>query len=49
MSVTLELTAQEFEFIMTVLGHRPFMEVHALMQKLVAQANAQRVNEPANS
>lgn len=37
--VNLTLTQQEFEYLMNVLGQRPFLEVQALISKLVQQAN----------
>jgi hypothetical protein len=43
MEVELHLEAKEFEYIMSVLAQRPFIEVNQLMQKLVAQANMPRV------
>ena len=39
--LVLTLTAKEFEYVMNVLGQRPFLEVNALMQKLVQQVNQQ--------
>jgi hypothetical protein len=44
--VTLDLTQQEFEYLMNVLGQRPFLEVQGLIQKLVQQANNQRTSGP---
>lgn len=39
--VTLTLSRQEFEYLIQALGQRPFLEVQALIGKLVAQANGQ--------
>ena len=38
-NVTLNLEPKEFEYLMNVLVQRPFIEVQALVQKLVQQAN----------
>ena len=37
--VKLTLEQKEFEYLMNVLVQRPFIEVQALVQKLVQQAN----------
>ena len=43
--VNLKLDVKEFDYLINVLAQRPFAEVNALLQKLVAQAQA--AQEPA--
>lgn len=44
--VNLKLDPKEFEYLMNVLIQRPFVEVNALVQKLVQQANQQAAPQP---
>ena len=44
--VNLTLDQKEFEYLMNVLIQRPFIEVQALVQKLVQQANQPAASQP---
>ena len=41
-----ELTPREFELVCQVLAQRPWVEVNNILQKMVAQANKSRGEEP---
>ena len=46
--MNLQLTPTEIEFILNQLASQPYAQVHQLIHKIQAQANAQlEMNEPA--